>query len=135
MSPADAGRFIPLSYVLWVETLMYVLTPVSHTSDMFCSNFVFQRSVFPHDEVTPLAVAPFSASPDAVVLDKIRADVALLRSKLGKKLKDLSDDAEVLLSDYRKLAEQANKRAKDAGEDFGIKVTSSGTIWRVGETR
>ena len=102
---------------------------------MFCSNFVFQRSVFPHDEVTPLAVAPFSASPDAVVLDKIRADVALLRSKLGKKLKDLSDDAEVLLSDYRKLAEQANKRAKDAGEDFGIKVTSSGTIWRVGETR
>ena len=33
LSPSDAGRFNPLSYVLWVETLMYVLTPVSHTSD------------------------------------------------------------------------------------------------------
>jgi len=99
----------------------------------FCSNYALQRSVFPHDEVTLLALEPFGNS-SAVSSRSLKRDVAYLREKLGKEPKTLDDDTDELLGAYRKLAKAANKRVKEEGDDLGIYLTKWGLIWHTGES-
>jgi hypothetical protein len=122
-------------------TADFVFNALGETRDgknffQFCSHFEFQRSVFPHDEVTQLSLTAYDDLPsESSVLHEVKADVVHLRKMLGRKEKEVADDTELLVRDYRRLAKSANKRAREEGVDLGIYLTESGLLWTAGGGR